>query len=89
MSGNNFYIDMQKFSTKVDCYVANGTHTPERNGRISEYNLYVNDLLNEYIAPKQKNLDKLINYAKKFKFDSVKITNKKYCSWLTFTNLVV
>lgn len=90
MNGKDFYLDMQKFSTKVDCFVANGTHTPERNGRISVYNLHVNNFSNKYIAPKQENLNKLIDYAKKnFKFDSVKITKKFYCSWLSFINLKV
>ena len=81
---------MQKFSTKVDCFVANGTYTPKKNGRINKYNLYVANLFNNYSAPKQENINKLIDYAKKnYKFDSVEITNKNCCSWLTFTNLAV
>ena len=88
MSGDNFYLNMQNFSKKVDCFVANGLYTSKKNGIINEYRLYVANLFNSYSAPKQENLDKLIDYAKKnFKFDSVKIDNKNYCSWLMFTNL--
>ena len=88
MNGDNFYLNMQNFSKKVDCFVANGLYTPKKNGIINEYRLYVANLFNIYSAPKQENLDKLIDYAKKnFKFGSVKIYNKICCSWLIFTNL--
>ena len=90
MISNNFYLDMQSFSKKVNCFVANGRYTPQKNGKINEYTLYVVNLFNNFSSPTQEDIDKLVDYAKKnFKFDSVEITNGVRCYWLTFTNLVV
>ena len=90
MNGNNFYLDMQEFSKKVNCFVANGRYTPKKNGKINKYALYVVNLFNSFTSPIQENIDKLVDYAKKnFKFDSVEITNGDQCCWLTFINLVV
>lgn len=90
MNGNNFYLDMQRFSKKVNCFVANGRYTPQKNGKVNEYALYVVNLLNSFASPTQENIDKLVDYAKKnFKFDSVEINNGYRCYWLTFINLVV
>ena len=90
MNGNNFYLDMQRFSKKVNCFVANGRYTPQKNGKVNEYALHVVNLLNSFTSPTQENIDKLVDYAKKnFKFDSVEINNGYRCYWLTFINLVV
>ena len=37
MNGDNFYLNMQNFSKKVHCFVANGLYTPKKNGIINEY----------------------------------------------------
>lgn len=52
---NNFYLRLQKESKKHNCFVANGTYTPPKNGKIETYILYVKDLFS-YLPPRKKAL---------------------------------
>jgi len=85
---NNFYLKLQKESEKLGCFVANGTYTPPKNGKIETYNLYVKDLFS-YLPPRKRSIEKLIDFAKKrFSFDSVSVKEKGQTTLITFNNLM-
>jgi hypothetical protein len=88
---NDFYRTLQKVSYKeCNCYVANGRYTPQENGKIKEYVIYVTDWCSNYRAPSKDSINKLVSFAsKEFKFDTVAIKEKTYITALVFSNLVV
>jgi len=88
---NDFYRTLQKVSYKeCNCYVENGRYTPQKNGKIEEYVIYVTDWIFNNKAPSKDSINKLVSFAsKEFKFDSVAIKEKTYITALVFSNLVV
>ena len=89
---NNFYRTLQEVSYKeCNCYVANGRYTPQKNGKIKEYVIYVTDWFSPYYrAPSKDSINKLIAFAsKEFKFDTVVVKEKLLITALVFSNLVV
>jgi hypothetical protein len=88
---NDFYRTLQKVSYKeCNCYVANGRYTPQENGKIKEYVIYVTNWFPNDRAPSKDSINKLVTFAsKEFKFDSVAIKEKTSITALVFSNLVV